>query len=238
MGAIDFYATSPITDVNEAYRRLCDEATAEHGRDPYNGTIATTGGYKVMTTTPMTRAAADRYVAGRLDDCDKRQCEVVPVGEAAKTRTKKATVTIPVNATSDSCALDVNDVAAALGVPAADIASWTITESSARYRNTTRAAGPARTVWTTSRGGSYPTKAAALAAAKAQMTAELERNAARSTSTRRETCHTIEVRKQTTCSPEAAVEATLTSWKAKVTVELTEGPLKFRYWLFYGMAAY
>ena len=44
MGAHDFTTAERGKNAQTAYRAACEEATAEYGRDPYSGTIATTNG--------------------------------------------------------------------------------------------------------------------------------------------------------------------------------------------------
>lgn len=69
----------------EAYRTLCSEAQYEHGHDGYNGTIATTAGVHVVTTTPQTREQASRLMDERLDNLNKWDvCEAIPLVEQSQ----------------------------------------------------------------------------------------------------------------------------------------------------------
>lgn len=45
MGGHDFTSTGSGKSAQDAYGRLCAEATLEFGEDPYNGTISTTRGF-------------------------------------------------------------------------------------------------------------------------------------------------------------------------------------------------
>ena len=51
MGATDFTTTATGRNAQEAYRAACEEATYEHGHDPYNGTISTTSGVRELPSS-------------------------------------------------------------------------------------------------------------------------------------------------------------------------------------------
>jgi len=103
MGSTNFenvyYGDSTMAD---AYRELCEQATREYGDDPYNGTIATTSGVRLLVDTPMSELAAFRLAGAHLDEFTKGEaCGAIPLvgrGEAKTcTRTVKVTVGGPID---------------------------------------------------------------------------------------------------------------------------------------------
>jgi len=103
MGSTNFenvyYGASTMAD---AYRELCEQATLEDGRDPYNGTISTTGGVRLLVGSPMSEVAARKLAEAHLDDFSKWEaCGAIPLvgrGEAKTcTRTVKVTVGGPID---------------------------------------------------------------------------------------------------------------------------------------------
>ena len=68
MGAHNFATTAYGKTAADAYRIACDNATAEHGWDAYNGTISTTEGFREvplgqrMFTTAAIRRWEDRVL--------------------------------------------------------------------------------------------------------------------------------------------------------------------------------
>lgn len=50
MGAHDFQTSSTGENASKAYRNACEQATFEHGHDPYNGTISTTSSFRMYQT--------------------------------------------------------------------------------------------------------------------------------------------------------------------------------------------
>lgn len=98
MGSTNFenvyYGDSTMDD---AYRELCERETQEYGRDPYNGTIATTTGVRLLVGSPMSELAAFRLAEAHLDEFTKGEaCGAIPlVGRAqAKTCTRTVKVTV------------------------------------------------------------------------------------------------------------------------------------------------
>lgn len=72
----------PVATAQEAYKTLCTEARMEYGHDPYNGTIATTDGVRVVQSTPVTRDEAHKIESERCDDLNKWDlCEAVALVE-------------------------------------------------------------------------------------------------------------------------------------------------------------
>jgi hypothetical protein len=236
MGAHSFTVTSNITDPAAAYTALVDEALHEYGHGPYNGTISTTSGFSVVSYVPVSATAAQDLITERIGQLNKRgPCEAIPVGETATTRSRTATLRITCPAERGQ-ALQVHrgDVAAALGVPPASVESFEILESAARYTTTKRKAGPARKVWTTSAGGRFDTRAAAID--HATRIATTDQNDPRPTVIL--PYREVLVFPLTVHEPEAAVICELRSWKIRVrAVVSVPGPLTFRHWLFYGWAA-
>ncbi len=90
------------SDMADAYRELCEDATHEYGSDPYNGTIATTGGVRLLVGSPMSEVAAYELARTHLDDFSKWEaCGAIPLVARAEgktcTRTVKVTVPGPVD---------------------------------------------------------------------------------------------------------------------------------------------
>ena len=85
------------SDMTNAYHELCEQATHEYGDDPYNGTIATTGGVCLLVGSPMSEIAAFRLAEAHLDEFTKGEaCGAIPlVGrEEGKTCTRTVKVTV------------------------------------------------------------------------------------------------------------------------------------------------
>jgi hypothetical protein len=62
MGACNFNTRAKGKTAREAYETAVREAQYEYGHDPYNGTISTTGGFKMFRTTigPVTEEEFQR----------------------------------------------------------------------------------------------------------------------------------------------------------------------------------
>lgn len=66
--------------VEEAYRDVVDEALSMHGHDPYNGTISTTSGVRLVPVKPMNLADAEELASSRIDKLSKWDtCEAIPL---------------------------------------------------------------------------------------------------------------------------------------------------------------
>tara|TARA_R110002110_G_scaffold145190_6_gene334599 strand:- start:2254 stop:2535 length:282 start_codon:yes stop_codon:yes gene_type:complete len=52
MGAHSFYVAYEANNAEQAYNALVQQAIYNHGHDPYNGTISTTDGFRMITTKP------------------------------------------------------------------------------------------------------------------------------------------------------------------------------------------
>ena len=81
MGSTSFYQTytGPLS-VEYAYRELVAEARAEYGYDPYNGTISTTGGVRLVGGAPVTIEEAAALAETRIDNLHKwESCEAIPI---------------------------------------------------------------------------------------------------------------------------------------------------------------
>jgi len=99
MGSTNFenvyYGDSNMTD---AYHELCEQATLEDGRDPYNGTISTTEGVRLLVGSPMSELAASKLARAHLDDFSKwGECGAIPLVARAETKTctRIVKVTVP-----------------------------------------------------------------------------------------------------------------------------------------------
>lgn len=81
MGSHNFEnATYSHTDARSAYDALVRDALYESGHDGYNGTISTTGGFRIASRTPMTLAQARAYADKHLDEYEKwDECGAVPL---------------------------------------------------------------------------------------------------------------------------------------------------------------
>lgn len=236
MGAHSFTAKSKESDPRDAYESLVGDALSQYGSDSYNGTISTTRGFRVYSNVPMSPLAAAALSSARLGSLEKwGNCEAVAVGAAAKTREKKATITIrPVDPVGQYLRLTDAEIAEKIGVPLASLESLTITESTPTYRYRTTKAGPARRVWSTSTGGEFATRAEAVAHAKKTLVDPLNGSAGRYV----EADKSVEVFQRTLRSPEASVIRSLVSWKLKIDARIAVGEARvFDHWLFYGWAA-
>jgi len=52
MGASSFYTVTEAENAGQAYKTLVQEALYQYGQDPYNGTISTTNGFKMIAIKP------------------------------------------------------------------------------------------------------------------------------------------------------------------------------------------
>jgi hypothetical protein len=52
MGAHNFYDEAEGNSPREAYQNAVEQAQHEYGHDPYNGTISTTNGFRMVTKKP------------------------------------------------------------------------------------------------------------------------------------------------------------------------------------------
>jgi len=235
MGAHSFTCTAREQDPRAAYERLVDEAISDHGRDTYNGTISTTRGFRVFSSVPTTKVAADSLSRSRLEHLEKwGHCEAIAVGRAAKTTERKATFTVaPSSPAGRYLDMSATDVAAGLGVGIDRLESFSVVSSVPRYRYRNRKAGAASKIWTTSAGGDFATRAQAVAFARAELTVS-----ALPGSLCVPADASIEVFQRTQRAPEAAVERTLVSVKVTVVATIAvDAERVFDHWLFYGWAA-
>lgn len=242
MGSSTFTASSPVADVTEAYEQLHQQALAEYGHDPYNGTISTTTGFHVVESTPMTRAAADRLMATRIEALSKwGPCEAIAIGTTTKSRTRTGKVVVVPDAPGAPALLSAAAIAEAFNVPITAVGRWTVTDQVAKHRIETRPAGPVRRVWEVEGFGglenSFTTRSAAIAAAKADVTAEMERHKSFGPGMGVPCPRPRQVVQRLRRDPEAAVVTVLVKATFTVSVEILSGPLTFDHWLFYGWAA-
>lgn len=88
---------------DQAYRALVEEALYTEGHDPYNGTISTTGGFRVVQTTPVTYAEAARISEKRINNLRKWEaCEAIPlVAETPAEYGESETGTVELNVSGD-----------------------------------------------------------------------------------------------------------------------------------------
>jgi hypothetical protein len=240
MGSHTFHNESRERDVEKAYKELVTSALFEYGHEPYNGTISTTSGYNVASTRPMSRDAAAKLADSRIEALSKwGPCEAIAVG--ATTKTKRRTISFTVDRRPEPgniLRIEACDVAAALHIGTDHIQSFTVTESTPKYRYATRRAGPARKVWTAG-GRTFATRTEAAAYAKSRIEQDLSpawasNGVVLAVHPQRE----IVVCEQIVRDPQAAVTATLASWKVKVVAEIADpSTLQFDHWLFYGWAS-
>lgn len=64
MGGVNFDCYSPITDPQEAFSALKQDAAWEHGHGGYTGTIAEKPGFVIRNATPMSKKAAQEFIYG------------------------------------------------------------------------------------------------------------------------------------------------------------------------------
>lgn len=237
MGAHSFQDTSRIKNVNDAYSAAVAEATREYGYDGYNGTISTTRGCKVVANgSLMSEIAAEELSSTRLDKLNKwEHCEAIAIGVPQVVKTIQKSFNMPLTtAGRGGVRIEGTHVAAALGLPLSALAGFKVLESVPKFKTSVVKAGVARKMWVTSEGGfEYPTKAAAIAAARQRLSAPDTWDKVPLYASVR----TISVFQRTVNTPEAGVESTLTSWRVKVSAQVADGPLVFDHWLFYGIAA-
>jgi len=236
MGAHSFTATSKETDPRKAYEALVGNALSQYGSDSYNGTISTTRGFRVYSSSPLSPLAAEALSNSRLGSLEKwGNCEALAVGPAKKTKKKTVTVTIrPTEPVGQYLNLTAEDVATKIGVPLARLESFTVLESVPTYRYRTSKAGPSRRVWTTSEGGEFATRAEAATHAKKVLVESLLGLGDLYVDGNR----SVEVFQRTLRTPEASVVRSLVSWKIKVSAQVaTSDEREFDHWLFYGWAA-
>lgn len=94
MGATTF-STMKIGRFNTAkaaYNQAVEDATHEHGHDPYNGTISTTDSFKMVThhrPRLETRAFHD-WLDGQFDNMGKRECRCIALKPSELRREKDA----------------------------------------------------------------------------------------------------------------------------------------------------
>lgn len=84
MGASFFRTTYRGKSLSDAYKNAVDDAEEEYGRDPYNGTIATTTAYGVMDKTREYKASGkslEDYIDIQSDKLSKRQCAAICLEE-------------------------------------------------------------------------------------------------------------------------------------------------------------
>lgn len=104
MGAHTFSNTyyGDVT-AKQAYAALVEEALHTEGHDPYNGTISTTGGFRVVRDNPVSHAEATRIDAERIMSLTKwGECEAVPLLEETPAKySDTVSATVEVSVTGD-----------------------------------------------------------------------------------------------------------------------------------------
>jgi len=70
MGAHSFTASVYAPTAADGYSMLVDEAVYDHGHDPYNGTISTTSGFKIVPF--MEGESSEQWSERVLDITEKR----------------------------------------------------------------------------------------------------------------------------------------------------------------------
>lgn len=88
---------------DRAYKTLVEESLYESGHDGYNGTISTTGGFRVVQSDPVTLAEAEQISSKRIRNLHKwGECEAVPlVAETPAEYGESETGTVELNMTGD-----------------------------------------------------------------------------------------------------------------------------------------
>lgn len=93
MGAANFdQIVETDQDAKTAYSDAVDQARGEYGYDPYNGTISTTEGFRIVQETPVTLEEAYEIVNRTQDDFSKwGPCGAIALCTEDKTVVRKAT---------------------------------------------------------------------------------------------------------------------------------------------------
>ena len=84
MGASFFKTTYRGKSLSDAYNSAVEDAEDEYGHDPYNGTISTTTGFRVLDKTSDYKASGkslNEYIDIQSDEIDKRQCAAICLEE-------------------------------------------------------------------------------------------------------------------------------------------------------------
>ncbi len=84
MGATFFRTSYRGKSLSDAYNNAVQDAEEEYGRDPYNGTIATTTGFHVIDRTKEyknSRKSLTEYIDIQSDKLSKRQCAAICLEE-------------------------------------------------------------------------------------------------------------------------------------------------------------
>jgi len=71
MGATNFILSVKAKSAQEAYKKAVTEATEEYGFDPYNGTISTTNGFRMFTTSASDVREIYQFCDDNLDRTEK-----------------------------------------------------------------------------------------------------------------------------------------------------------------------
>jgi hypothetical protein len=109
-GGTDFSVFVPGSDASKAFREAQDDASHEHGRGGYSGTIAEKNGYVLRRSAPMTREEAHHFSDKDIEQNDKwGPAFAVPISEAVKSTEKKFSVKVP--ASSEHAAREPADKA-------------------------------------------------------------------------------------------------------------------------------
>lgn len=185
MGATTFQTYARGADAQAAYLSACDEALRYYGSDSYNGTISTTSGFHLATKQPMTRSGAELY-AYMNDSQGEKWGDAVGIPVADNADFTFAEVSLQVDLPTEMDVLDWDgkptgkkrpttsqDLEDAARKQASKFYGATVHDVSVAMdsRHTYEVVSPegrATTVYQVE-NRVYPTKAAAVAAAKALM---------------------------------------------------------------------
>jgi hypothetical protein len=251
MGSWSFENRSDIADVDRAYRALVEQALHEHGHDGYNGTISTTGGYRVVGRDPVPEARAEEIVRSRIEHLHKWDaCEVIAVGDDAKVPTRTFRVRVK--------EADQAEAAARAQLkPGETLGAFALVEDRRRFKVRVRRGAGRRTVkyyqadptGRAASGEGFPTLAAAVKALRAGAARRVEDDRQRAAAAKAEgrefhrflsPAATPIIGVVSADGPLAVVE-TVAAGGDLVYLVTAKGPyparLPFKYWLFYGMAA-
>lgn len=95
MGSASFMTYHAGANMDTAYRAACAKALAEHGNDPYNGTISTTSSAVQEVYNPMTLSGARLYASVNVELGNKWEaCYAIPVAADEKFTFKEVKSTI------------------------------------------------------------------------------------------------------------------------------------------------
>ena len=248
MGANTFQETSAITDVREAFNDLVAESRHRDGVQ-YSGEIGMKDGFDVVQRTPISGRAAAMLAEKCTDDSHSSKwgpAAAIAVGTPTSTKTRTVTIHITDVANGVSDAVIAAAIAAKLDVPVEQIGSYEIVDSPTVKYAYSRIAGTSKStrVWRVNLGrtvSTHRTKTEAMAAARKSLAANAGLDFLGKPLlhvTPADSNRSLSVVEELKLEGETAGwQRTLSSYKAKFTVEVASSSIAFSHWLFVGWAS-